>query len=52
MATDLNSNHARGAECVKQHLGVGRVVAEISNNESIRMVAAIIAASALARAVP
>src|SRR5215831_21276093 len=41
MPTDLNPNHARGAECVKQHLGVGRIVAEVCDNDSIRMVAAI-----------
>src|SRR5262245_29901191 len=41
MPTDLNPNHAKGAECVKQYLGVGRVVAEICDNDSIRMVAAI-----------
>jgi hypothetical protein len=39
--TDLKPDHARGAECVKQHLGVGRVVAEVCDNDSIRMVATI-----------
>src|SRR5262245_29170761 len=41
MPTDLNPDHARGAERVKQHLGIGRIVAEVCNNNSIRMVAAI-----------
>jgi hypothetical protein len=41
MATDLKANHARGAERVKQHLGVGRVVAEVCDNESIVIIAAI-----------
>src|SRR5215471_6645712 len=41
MPSDLNPNHAKGAECVKQHLGVGRIVAEVCDNDSIRMVAAI-----------
>jgi hypothetical protein len=41
MRTDLNPNHAKGAECVKQHLGIGRVIAEICDNEGIGIVATI-----------
>src|SRR5262245_19177754 len=41
MPTDLNPNHASRTECVKQHLGIGRIVAEVCDNDSIRMVAAI-----------
>src|SRR6516225_9652463 len=41
MPTDLNPNHAKGAECVKQRLGIGRVIAEICDNEGIGIVATI-----------
>src|SRR5215831_1829062 len=41
MPTDLNPNHARGAERVKQHLGIGRIIAEICDNEGIGIVATI-----------
>ena len=40
IATDLKANHAR-TKRLEQHLGVGRVVAEIGDNESIGIVAAI-----------
>src|SRR5262249_42988195 len=41
MPTNLNPDHASGAERLKQHLGIGRIVAEVCDNGSIRMVAAI-----------
>jgi hypothetical protein len=40
MATGLNANHARTKRLV-HHLGVGRVVAEICDNESVAIIAAI-----------
>src|SRR6516225_5114125 len=40
IAADREANHAR-TKCLKQHLGVGRVVTEICNNESIVIVAVI-----------
>src|SRR5262249_36905910 len=40
MAADVNANHARTKRLL-QHLGVGRVVAEICDNESIGIIAAI-----------
>ena len=40
MPTDLKANHAR-TKRLKKHLGIAHVVAEVCDNESIRMVAAI-----------
>jgi hypothetical protein len=40
MATDLKANHARTKRLV-QHLTIGRVVAEICNNESLGIIVAI-----------
>ena len=40
IATDLNANHAR-TKRLEQHLGIGRVVAQIGDDESIGIVAAI-----------
>jgi hypothetical protein len=40
IATDRKANHAR-TKCLKQHLGIGRVVAEIGYNNSIGIIAAI-----------
>ena len=40
MATDLKANHARTKRLV-QHLAIGRVVAEICDNDSIGLIAAI-----------
>jgi hypothetical protein len=40
IATDLKANHARAKRLV-QHLSIGRVVAEICNNESLGIIVAI-----------
>ena len=40
MATDLKANHARTKRLV-QHLGVGGVVAEIRDNETLGIIAAV-----------
>jgi len=39
-ATDVQSYHPR-TECLEQNLGVGRVIAEIGDNERIGIVTAI-----------
>ena len=40
MGTDVNANHAR-TKRLEQHLGVSWIVAEIGDNKSIAIVAAI-----------
>src|SRR6516225_7494974 len=37
IAADRKANHSR-TKCLKQHLGVSRIVAEVCDNDSIRMV--------------
>ena len=51
IAADLKANHAR-TKCLEQHLGIGWIIAQISDNESVAVVRPINSSSALARGLP